>query len=229
MRYQGGKSFSAKHIAPIISEKANGKCFVSLFCGCCAVESKVAGYTRIILNDKHKYLISMLKGVQAGYELPDTITEEQYKYIRQHKDEDPVLTGFVGFASSYGGRWFEGYARGGNRNYTAESKRSLLRDMKTLLSAEITCGDYRTVEIPPNSVIYADPPYANTKQYGEKFDSEAFWEYMRALAKDGHIVYVSELKAPSDFDCIWSREQRRSMDNSRDNNFAVTEKLFTYQ
>lgn len=51
----------------------------------------------MILNDKHKYLIELLKGVQAGYELPEQISEEQYKYIRNHKDEDCILTGFVGF------------------------------------------------------------------------------------------------------------------------------------
>lgn len=28
----------------------------------------------------------MLKGVQNGYELPEAISEEQYKYIREHKE-----------------------------------------------------------------------------------------------------------------------------------------------
>ena len=47
----------------------------------------------------------MLRGVQAGYELPETITEEQYQAIRANKDADPVLAGFVGFGCSFGGKW----------------------------------------------------------------------------------------------------------------------------
>lgn len=147
MQYMGGKSRIARYIAEIINNTLNGggafdeiprrqepysntfgadpqryggACFVSLFCGSCSVESKVTGYDRIILNDKHKYLIAMLRGVQAGYELPETITEEQYQAIRADKDADPVLAGFVGFGCSFGGKWFGGYARNkGGTNYAA--------------------------------------------------------------------------------------------------------------
>lgn len=53
MRYMGGKSRIAQPIAKIITTVAGGeKCFVSLFCGSCAVESKVQGFTRKILNDR---------------------------------------------------------------------------------------------------------------------------------------------------------------------------------
>lgn len=100
MQYQGGKSRIARSIADIISLtggggepneipgreipyirsncpanlRTGGACFVSLFCGSCAVESKVQGFSRKILNDKHAYLIAMLRGVQSGYELPELIT-----------------------------------------------------------------------------------------------------------------------------------------------------------
>ena len=66
------------------------------------MESKVKGFSRKILNDKHKYLIDLLNGVKNGYDLPEKITEEEYKYIKEHKDDDPVLTGFVGFGCSFG-------------------------------------------------------------------------------------------------------------------------------
>lgn len=91
MRYQGGKSRIAKPIAQIIMQVAGGDCFVSLFCGSCAVESKVQGFSRKLLNDRHEYLIAMLQGVQQGYNLPEHITLEQYRYIRENKDADPVL------------------------------------------------------------------------------------------------------------------------------------------
>lgn len=208
-----------------------GACFVSLFCGSCAVENLVAPhFKRVILNDKHEYLIALLKGVQAGYTLPDEITEAQYKYIRENKTADPVLTGFVGFGCSFGGRFFEGYARSADRaNYAAQSKASLLKGTANLGNAEIICGDYRAAPIPPRAVIYADPPYCNTKGYGrEKFDTAAFWVAMRLLADTGHKVFISEQTAPPDFTCVWEKPFTRTLDRNKQNQFSVTEKLFTY-
>lgn len=108
MQYMGGKSRIARSIAEIINEiprrkikncqthcsdnhaGCGGDCFVSLFCGSCAVESKVQGFSRKLLNDRHEYLIAMLQGVQQGYNLPEHITLEQYRYIRENKDADPA-------------------------------------------------------------------------------------------------------------------------------------------
>lgn len=230
MRYQGGKSRIAKPIAQIITLVAEGgcDCFVSLFCGSCAVESKVQGFSRKILNDRHKYLIAMLQGVQNGYELPEHITPEEYRYIRDHKDDDPVLAGFVGFGCSFGGKWFGGYARNATgTNYALQSKRSLLKDMATLQDARFVCEDYRRVPIPPGAVIYADPPYSDTTGYGgERFDSAEFWRVMHHLADTGHTVFVSEQTAPPGIECIWEKPFTRTLDRNKDNQFTVTEKLF---
>lgn len=188
----------------------------------------MTGFDRVICNDNHLFLIEMLIGVQLGYELPDSISKEQYDYIRTHKDEDHVLTGFVGFGCSFGGKWFGGYARNaGGTNYAAQSKRSLLKDMAHLQRATFTWGDYREVIIPPGSVIYADPPYAGTTGYRNiKFDSIEFWEYMRLLSKNNQ-VFISEQTAPPDFTCIWQKPFTRTLDRNKGNQFKVTEKLFT--
>lgn len=181
------------------------------------------------MNDKHLYLIELLKGVQNGYELPELITEEQYKYIRSHKDEDKVLTGFVGFGCSFGGKWFGGYARNKTgTNYALQSKKSLLKDMKTLMNAEFSCLDYKDVILPNNCIVYADPPYHNTTGYNnEKFNSEEFWDYMRDISKS-HIVLISEQDAPNDFSAIWEKPFTRTLDRNKDNQFQVTEKLFIH-
>ena len=227
MQYVGGKSRIAQSIADIIS-MTGGDCFVSLFCGSCAVESKVQGFSRKILNDRHQYLIALLQGVQRGYELPESITPEQYRHIREHKDDDPTLAGFVGFGCSFGGKWFGGYARNATgTNYAAQSKRSLLKDMATLQDATFVCADYRRVCIPPRAVIYADPPYNNTTGYhGDRFDSAEFWIAMRLLADTGHTVFVSEQEAPPDIQCVWERKFTRTLDRNKSNQFSVTEKLF---
>lgn len=252
MQYMGGKSRIAQSIADIISMTGGGQheiprrqiqncaghrkrdlseggdCFVSLFCGSCAVESKVHGFSRKILNDRHQYLIALLQGVQRGYELPESITPEQYRHIREHKDDDPTLAGFVGFGCSFGGKWFGGYARNATgTNYAAQSKRSLLKDMATLQDATFVCADYRRVCIPPRAVIYADPPYNNTTGYhGDRFDSAEFWIAMRLLADTGHTVFVSEQEAPPDIQCVWERKFTRTLDRNKSNQFSVTEKLF---
>ena len=250
MQYQGGKSRIAKPISEVIinevsrwkvkdsdfdcgsnRERESNQTFVSLFCGSCVVEAKLAPhFDRVICNDKHEYLIEMLKGVQNGYELPEHISEEEYKYIKSHKDEDKILAGFVGFGCSFGGKFFGGYARNKEQtNYALQSKKSLLKDMIDLPNAEFTCLDYRDVDIPNGSIVYADPPYANTTTYqGQKFDSEAFWEYMRQISKHNQ-VFVSEQTAPDDFECIWEKPFTRTLDRNKDNQFKVVEKLFTYK
>ena len=81
MRYQGGKSRIAKQIASVITNvcsRESNLTFVSLFCGTCSIESKVTGFSRKILNDKHEYLIALLNGVKNGYELPEFVSLEEY-------------------------------------------------------------------------------------------------------------------------------------------------------
>lgn len=91
MRYQGGKSKIAADISRIVNSYTEGRPFVSLFCGSCAVESKIRSCSSTICNDRHPYLIRLLRGVQAGYDLPESITSEQYQYIRTHKDKVQTL------------------------------------------------------------------------------------------------------------------------------------------
>lgn len=225
MQYQGGKS----RIAGLIAEQfEKGETFVSLFCGTCSIESKAAPFfEKVICNDNHKYLIAMLNAVKHGYQLPDNISEDDYKYIKAHKDDDPALSGFVGFGCSFGGKWFDGYARNkSGTNYAAQSKRSLLKDMMTLSSAKFVCRDYRDIEIPCGSIVYADPPYDGTKGYGsDKFNTLEFWEYMRKISKYNK-VYISEQNAPEDFACIWKKTVTRTLDFNKQNQFQATEKLF---
>ena len=183
----------------------------------------------MILNDNHKYLIALYNGLQNGYQLPDDISETEYQYVRNHKEDDEVLTGFVGFGCSFGGKWFGGYGRSKGRSHAQESKKALLRDMKILQNAKFICKDYRDVALPDNCVIYADPPYNNTTGYGnKKFDSNAFWEYAREVSKT-HLMFISEQTVPNDFVSIWEKPFTRTLDVNKNNQFKVTEKLFIHK
>lgn len=248
MRYLGGKTKIAKPIAEIINNfTGGGITFVSLFCGSCVIESLVKA-ERKILNDKHEYLIAMYKALQNGYELPENLTREEYYEIKANKDKDKALAGFVGFGCSFGGKWFGGYAKNRVRrnycleakkhtmktwsieNYCGESKRGMDKAMLGIKDATFTCLDYKDVEIPPDAIVYCDPPYADTTGYSTSkgFDYNEFWNYMRKLSKT-HTVFISEEKAPDDFECIWSKEVKRVLDVNKSNIQPKVEKLFIYK
>ena len=161
---------------------------------------------------------------------PDVVTKEEYYRVKANMDENPALTGFVGFGCSFGGKWWGGLASNKKGdNYCARAERSLLKDLPGVKNATFTCLDYRDVEIPDGAIVYADPPYANTTGYTlGQFDTNEFWDYMRQLSKRCE-VYISEESAPDDFECIWSQELTRTLDYNKSNQPKKVEKLFKYK
>ena len=99
MQYMGGKSRISKQISEVLNnalswrkepyqqadcngakfrnERERERVFVSLFCGSCAIESKIDADVKI-LNDKHRYLIAMWQGLQNGWRPPEVITKDDY-------------------------------------------------------------------------------------------------------------------------------------------------------
>jgi len=55
----GGKSRISNDISKIINTYSKDKNFVSLFCGTCAIESKIIAKTKTC-NDGHEYLVALL-------------------------------------------------------------------------------------------------------------------------------------------------------------------------
>lgn len=230
MQYMGGKSRISKQIAEILNSDINKDTpFVSLFCGSCAIESKVQADVKI-LNDKHPYLIAMWQALQNGWTPPDVVTKEEYYRVKANMDENPALTGFIGFGCSFGGKWWGGYAKDKRGDdYCGQAKRGLLKDLVGIQSATFTCLDYRDVEIPDGAVVYCDPPYVNTTGYTVgQFDTNEFWDYMRQISKRCD-VYISEESAPDDFKCIWSKEKVRTLEKSDNVGRVKVEKLFKYK
>jgi hypothetical protein len=145
----------------------------------------------------------------------------------------PELVAFVGFLCSFGGKWFGGYARGndtkGNpRNYCLESKNNILKQAEGLRGVDFIHSSYNQLEIPSNSIIYCDPPYAGTTKYKDGFDHNKFWNWCREKSKEGHKVFISEYNAPDDFECIWEMEVNSSLTKDTGSKKA-TEKLFKYK
>lgn len=238
MKYVGSKNRIAKYILPImLAERKLGQWWVEPFVGGANIIDKVSGNR--IGNDINEYLIALLIAVRDGYVPPTYISREMYYAIKSNPQEYPKeLVGFVGFLCSFSGTWFGGYAFDKRRNYAAEGSRHLVRQAKNLEGVIFKCGDYRELEIPEKSLIYCDPPYANTRKYKDGFNHDIFWEWCRKQAKAGHTVFVSEYEAPDDFICV--KEIKRTFNFINHSCFSkipdfdrkrliVTEKLFRYK
>jgi len=205
--------------------------------------------------DLNKYLIALLQYVQDDKLLYESVPKELYDKARsfyymnlkneQFKKDNikdvPIFEdweiGNIGFLASFNGRFFDGgYAKSGYektknglrfRNYYNEAKNNLLNQASNLKDIIFQVKDYRDNYDLHNCVIYCDPPYNNTKQFKNslEFNYDEFWQVMREYSKN-NIVFISELTAPNDFECIWEKEISRSIkvnDKSR-----TTEKLFKY-
>lgn len=233
----GSKSKIAKFIIPILQDvidKNNINIYIEPFCGGCNVIDKIKCGIRIA-SDKQHYLIELYKNLDKLSLLPDMITKEHYSDVRtayntkNSKYEDWYI-GAIGFLSSYNGRFFDGgYAgiittkEGNTRNYYDEAKRNLLgQDLSNIIFKE---NDYKDITV-SNALIYCDPPYKDTKQYGvsRNFNHGEFWQWVREMSRN-NIVIVSEEQAPSDFRIIWEQPIKRTIDNNSTVNSI--EKMFT--
>lgn len=237
MKYMGSKAKIAKYIVPIIQQKieeSGSSTYIEPFAGGCNVIDKVKAEKRIA-SDKNRYLMALFKHLQDGGGLPEHITREEYNKVRANIEMFPAwYVGAVGFLASYNGRFFDGgYAgfgkdKGRVRDYYRESKNNILNQMQQggIAGVQFQNKDYKELN-PQGCVIYCDPPYEGTKQYGnaKRFDYAEFWQIMRDWSQN-NIVLISELQAPADFITVWEKEVDRSMKAKE--HFRATEKLFMW-
>jgi DNA adenine methylase len=233
MKYMGSKDRIAKDILPIIlKDRSPDQWYIEPFCGGCNIIDKVQGNR--IANDSNMYLIEMWKALLNGWQ-PIEISKEQYTDIKNNSDKYPLyLIGWTAFNCSYSGKWFGGYAGTVNtkvgtiRNYQREAINNINKQLPKLKNIIFQNDNYRNIEIPDNSIIYCDPPYSDTTKYFDKFDSEKFWEWVRTITNKGHKVFISEYKAPKDFECIWEKEIKSSLsaNGKIGGNKISVEKLF---
>lgn len=90
----------------------------------------------------------------------------------------------------------------------------------------ISVGDYRDVEIPTDSIIIADIPYFQTREYRHNkkaFDHDAFYLWAEAQEQP---VFICEYWMPEDrFFCI-AEFDRVSTFSATNNSMRVVEKVF---
>lgn len=220
MRYVGGKSKIAGQIASVIlSRTLNRDNYLEPFVGGGSVLAKIAPhFQRVRAGDAHEDLILMWDAVRGGW-APPAVTYERYQELR-YSDTPSAERGFAGFGGSFGGRWFEGFARGGfngetPRNHQAESARAVMRIAEAIKGRDVRfeLRDYRSWGLGEPHVIYCDPPYSGSLHDYKPgaFDSQEFWRHATQWVEAGHEVFVSEYSAPPGWVSVWSARKRQSL------------------
>ena len=115
----------------------------------------------------------------------------------------------------------EHYARAERITLTGGGGNSMIKSKLTT-----SVGDYREVEMLPDSVIYVDPPYRATREYRhnkEAFDHKALYDWCE---KQTALVLISEYWMPPErFVCIAERP-RKSTFSATNNSLERIEKVF---
>lgn len=241
MQYVGSKNKLSKELAPIIQSfiKSDTKGYLEPFVGGGNLIDKIEHDNKIGC-DIHEELIELLKYSQLN-ELPETVTEQEYKLVKDNKETyDKWYVGLVGFCASFGAKYFGGFARRYNKDGTlfdvpkqainSLRKQSKLDNFKNVKFIHSSFLDLPIHKI-HNHVIYCDIPYRDTTKYNtEAFSYEEFYDWVREIGKN-NTVLISEYNMPDDFKCIWEKELKTSLGSgvNKGSDKVRLEKLFIHK
>lgn len=221
MQYLGGKTRLAKDICDAILRDTDAReTYIEPFIGGGSTFFTTARHFQKAEGfDIQEDLVLLYQALLRGWLPPSEVSEEMWRELRD--SEPSAMRGFAGFACSFGGRFFEGYARGraSEVNFALQGRKKLLKQLGQVDISTVTVSreSYTSITPRPGAVVYCDPPYFGTKQYNSKrsgvptFDHEEFWDTMRGWRKSGVHVYVSEFSAPRDWDVIWEKSRSVSV------------------
>jgi DNA adenine methylase len=174
----------------------------------------------MMAGDANADLMAMWKAAAAHEWLPPTVvTEDDYRA----RGKEPAETAFIGFGCSFGGKWFGGYARDGergHRNYALTSACSTMNKVQAMHGRRLDACGFESWDsrVDAGTVVYCDPPYAGTTGYSAvgAFDHERFWEVARRWADRGAVVLVSEYAAPEGWTVAAEFEHRVTVSGGGD-------------
>ncbi len=235
MWYMGSKRLIAKHILPIIlNDRKGGQWYVEPFVGGansfqCVPNPKLGG-------DCNRHVIQALLVIRDNRAaLPkkaDDISPEFYQELKSNTGH--MLHGYVGYACSFGGKYYGGRVKSSYpkdkylRDRVAAQYEAAKTTREGIRGCVLLARSYDELFLPDNSIIYCDPPYEGTTGYSNKdrFDHAKFWQWCRDKTLEGHTVFISEYNAPDDFECVWQKEINNNLSTKT---LRPTEKLFIYK
>lgn len=232
MKFMGSKRRIAKKILPIMLP-ARTHWWVEPFVGGGNMIEHVSG--KRLGADLNPWVIRALRFIRDTPEaIPSLVTEEMYTALKENLEPTGV-TAYVGYALSFGGKWFGGYRRdkrgqaGCLENMKVQSRRArkdAQRQSALLKGTVLLVSAYDELDYPDGSTIYCDPPYAATTGYGE-FDHDAFWQWCVTQSNES-ALFISEYAAPEGFVELWSASLPNTLPSQNDGSTA-TEKLFAHE
>ena len=216
MAYVGGKHRIRKEVADIITHECalmGVREVWEPFCGGLYVTAELGrrGYS-VHASDLSAPLVCLYKALRLGWSPPTALSRTRWDGLKQAHARAVThpLIGFAGFCASFNTVFFASYAPQQMRS----NSKTLRERVRSARFASLRCTDYDAVTPPPGSVVYCDPPYAETDLGAYRslpkdmrhFDSAAFWVWARARQAEGTTVVVSEYSAPSDVPCVWAKD-----------------------
>lgn len=216
MGYVGGKHRIRKELAAIIGHECRALGVREVwepFCGGLHVTAALGRRgIKVRASDLSKPLIDLYRAVRLGWRPPATLTRAQWTTLKEAHaaGRSHPLIGFAGFCASFNSVFFASYAP----ERAAGEFRSMMLRVRASHFVELWRAPYFATTPPPGSVVYCDPPYANTDRSAYRslpsderaFDSPAFWDWCRARHAEGTTVVVSEYSAPDDVPRIWAAD-----------------------
>lgn len=236
----GSKNKYAKYIVPILQKEIDTKqatIYIEPFVGGANIIDKIKCKERFGF-DRSDTLIALLNAAATDFStIPLDGNREMWDkgkdYVKKGIMPSDMTLVDIGamefFASFCSGGFPRGYAKNtSKRNYYQEGYRNLQKQAKDLKDIIFKCQNYWDLDPNiSNAIIYCDPPYQGTKQYGyanqPKMDYTHFWNWIRQISQQ-NSVFISEQNAPEDFEVIWELEVRRTA--NMENNFKAIERLF---
>ena len=207
MRYVGSKRRLGKHILPFIKEALRrhpDAAYIEPFAGGCNMITQVEHHTRIGY-DANQHLIALLTQKQQHPEAIENAicpSKEAFDYIKNNKSEfADWYVGAAGFLPTFANKWMQSYNEHNNSGTFSSSSRTLLK--QNLDGIQLMYGDYKSIPVGVNNVIYCDPPYKHYDFYRIPFNHDEFCNWVRSISRY-NIVFVSEYEMPDDFACVMS-------------------------
>lgn len=191
-------------------------------------------------SDIDESLICLLKYMKQEPDLkifPKECSKEHFYDVKKNMNTGKYSKEYVsgiGHFATYGSGYFgHGYARdkSGRRNIYNERLRNAIKQASYFRNIQFNCCDYKTYLLAnfKDCVFYLDPPYRGTIGYdnGNIIDYDEFYDFIREIGKD-NFVFISEYNMPGDFECVWMKSIKCSMNSMRKNSLDKIEKLFYF-
>jgi DNA adenine methylase len=202
MRYLGGKMRQSKQIVAAIGAlHPDFETYIEPFCGALwSAQAAIKAFPnrRYVLNDINPHLVDFWREAANGWSPPAEVSEATYAHYNKTRPSGDPMTGYVGFAWSFGGKFFGGAARTGGQ--IKGSYKSTMAKIDVLRSADVSflCGPFGALDVPNGSMVYLDPPYeARTRQsHFGVFNKAEYLRWAEGLAARSTVIATEFVAQP---------------------------------